>query len=413
MMEEQASDDTFHKFSYIDTVHRELKQRSMWITYTSQAVHDKLREGLSESPLFNGQIQSIGPRYCPSIETKIVTFAEKTAHQLFLEPEGETTHECYLNGFSSSLPLQVQLEALRLIPAFRNIHIFRPGYAIEYDFFVSTQLKSSLETKKIANLFFAGQINGTTGYEEAAGQGLMAGINAHINVHGGNPFVLRRDEAYIGVLIDDLITKGVDEPYRMFTSRAEYRILLRQDNADERLTMKSHDLGLASAERMQLYRDKEDEVQRIIEFTSSFSIKPDRINSYLESIGTSPLRHGVKLMDLLTRPHVDLSVMEKEIAPLRELLDNIPNRKEAIMESANIKIKHEGYIKREKLIADKIQRLEDIQIKDKFDYNSIQSISTEARQKLTKINPETIAQASRIPGVSPNDVAVLLVLLGR
>ena len=413
LMEEQPGDDDFHKFSYLDTVQRELTQRSMWITYTSPEVHDKLREGLSESPLFNGQIQSIGPRYCPSIETKIVTFAEKTSHQLFLEPEGESTHECYLNGFSSSLPLQVQLEALRLIPAFRNIHIFRPGYAIEYDFFDPTQLKPSLETKKIENLFFAGQINGTTGYEEAAGQGLMAGINAHINVHGGNPFVLRRNEAYIGVLIDDLITKGVDEPYRMFTSRAEYRILLRQDNADERLTMKSHHLGLASAERVALFREKESDVQRIVEFVSSFSIKPDRINPYLESIGTSPLRHGVKLVDLLTRPHVDLEVMAKEVAPLREFLDTIPSRKDEIIESANIRIKYEGYIKREKLIADKIQRLEDIQIKDKFDYNSIQSISTEARQKLTKINPETIAQASRIPGVSPNDIAVLLVLLGR
>ncbi|MDR0332893.1 MAG: tRNA uridine-5-carboxymethylaminomethyl(34) synthesis enzyme MnmG [Dysgonamonadaceae bacterium] len=413
LMEEQKGDDDFHKFSYLDTVHRELKQRSMWITYTSQEVHDKLREGLSESPLFNGQIQSIGPRYCPSIETKIVTFADKTSHQLFLEPEGETTNECYLNGFSSSLPLQTQLDSLRLIPAFRNIHIFRPGYAIEYDFFDPTQLSATLETKRIKNLFFAGQINGTTGYEEAAGQGLMAGINAHINCHGGNPFVLRRDEAYIGVLIDDLITKGVDEPYRMFTSRAEYRILLRQDNADERLTEKSYNLGLVTAERMKLYRDKENEVKNIIDFVSSFSIKPDRINPYLESIDTSPLKHGVKLVDLLTRPHIDLELMAKEIVPLRELLSNITNQKEEIIESANIRIKYEGYIKREKLIADKIQRLEDIQIKDKFNYNDIQSLSTEARQKLTKINPETIAQASRIPGVSPNDISVLLVLLGR
>ena len=412
-MEEQAGDDTFHKFSYLDSVHRELKQRSMWITYTSETVHNKLREGLSESPLFNGQIQSIGPRYCPSIETKIVTFADKTSHQLFLEPEGETTHECYLNGFSSSLPFSVQLEALRLIPAFRNIHLFRPGYAIEYDFFDPTQLQPTLETKRVSNLFFAGQINGTTGYEEAAGQGLMAGINAHINVHGGSPFVLRRDEAYIGVLIDDLITKGVDEPYRMFTSRAEYRILLRQDNADERLTQKSSALGLASAKRVALYEEKENTVRSIIDFVSSFSIKPDRINPFLEHIGTSPLRHGVKLIDLLTRPHIDLSVMAKGIAPLAEFLDTIQNRKEEIIESANIRIKYEGYIKREKLIADKIQRLEDIQIKDKFDYSSIQSISTEARQKLTRINPETIAQASRIPGVSPNDIAVLLVLLGR
>jgi tRNA uridine 5-carboxymethylaminomethyl modification enzyme len=413
LMEEQKGDDDFHKFSYLDNVHRELKQRSCWITYTSQEVHNKLREGLSESPLFNGQIQSIGPRYCPSIETKIVTFADKTSHQLFLEPEGETTHECYLNGFSSSLPLQTQLDSLRLIPAFRNIHIFRPGYAIEYDFFDPTQLSATLETKRVKNLFFAGQINGTTGYEEAAGQGLMAGINAHINCQGGNPFVLRRDEAYVGVLIDDLITKGVDEPYRMFTSRAEYRILLRQDNADERLTEKSYNLGLATAERMKLYRDKENEVKNIVEFVSSFSIKPDRINSYLESIGTSPLKHGVKLVDLLTRPHIDLELMAKEVAPLRELLNNIAGRKDEIIESADIRIKYEGYIKREKLIADKIQRLEDIQIKNKFNYNDIQSLSTEARQKLTKINPETIAQASRIPGVSPNDISVLLVLLGR
>jgi tRNA uridine 5-carboxymethylaminomethyl modification enzyme len=413
-MEEQAGDDDFHKFSYIDTVHRELTQRSCWITYTSPEVHDKLREGLTESPLFNGQIQSIGPRYCPSIETKIVTFADKAAHQLFLEPEGETTHECYLNGFSSSLPLQVQLDALRLIPAFRDIHIFRPGYAIEYDFFNPTQLRATLETKRVRNLFFAGQINGTTGYEEAAAQGLMAGINAHINCHGGSPFVLRRDEAYIGVLIDDLITKGVDEPYRMFTSRAEYRILLRQDNADERLTEKSYNLGLATAERMQLYRDKESEVKNIIAFVSSFPIKPNRINPYLESIGTSPLRHGVKLVDLLTRPHVDLGVMAKEVAPLREKLDEIGEiRRQEIIESADIRIKYEGYIKREKMMADKIQRLEDIRIRDRFDYNNIQSLSTEARQKLTKINPETIAQASRIPGVSPNDISVLLVLLRR
>jgi tRNA uridine 5-carboxymethylaminomethyl modification enzyme len=417
LMEEQPGDDDFHKFSYLDTVHRKLKQRSMWITYTSPEVHNKLREGLSESPLFNGQIQSIGPRYCPSIETKIVTFADKTSHQLFLEPEGETTHECYLNGFSSSLPLQTQLDALRLIPAFRNVHIFRPGYAIEYDFFDPTQLSPTLETKRVKNLFFAGQINGTTGYEEAAGQGLMAGINAHINCHGGNPFVLRRDEAYIGVLIDDLITKGVDEPYRMFTSRAEYRILLRQDNADERLTEKSYHLGLASAERMELYRKKDSEIKNIIDFVSSFSIKPDRINPYLKSIDTSPLKHGVKLVDLLTRPHIDLEIMAREVAPLQEFLDALRLRSatesKEIIESANIRIKYEGYIKREKLIADKIQRLEDIQIKDKFNYHDIQSLSTEARQKLTKINPETIAQASRIPGVSPNDISVLLVLLGR
>ncbi len=413
LLEEQKGDNDFHKFSYLDNVQRSLKQRSCWIGYTSQEVHDKLREGLDQSPLYNGQIQSIGPRYCPSIETKIVTFSDKTSHQLFLEPEGETTHEYYLNGYSSSLPLQVQLESLRLIPAFRDIHVFRPGYAIEYDFFDPTQLCATLETKQIKNLFFAGQINGTTGYEEAAGQGLIAGINAHINCHGGDPFVLHRDEAYIGVLIDDLITKGVDEPYRMFTSRAEYRILLRQDNADERLTEKAYNLGLATPERMLLYRNKENEVKKIIDFTSSFSIKADRINTYLESIGTAPLKHGVKLIDLLTRPHIDLSVIAKEVAPLQQVLSEISGRKEEIIESADIRIKYEGYIKREKLMADKIHRLEDIRIKDRFIYNNIQSLSTEARQKLTKINPETIAQASRIPGVSPNDISVLLVLLGR
>lgn len=413
LLEEQKGDEDFHKFSYLDNVGRELKQRSCWITYTSPEVHDKLREGLEESPLYNGQIQSIGPRYCPSIETKIVTFSDKTSHQLFLEPEGETTHEFYLNGYSSSLPLQTQLESLRLIPAFRDIHIFRPGYAIEYDFFDPTQLSATLETKRVKNLFFAGQINGTTGYEEAGGQGLIAGINAHINCHGGTPFVLHRDEAYIGVLIDDLITKGVDEPYRMFTSRAEYRILLRQDNADERLTQKAYDLGLATNERMQLYRDKEAEIKNIMDFVSGFSIKADRINPYLESIGTAPLKHGAKLIDLLTRPHIDLGIMAKEIAPLQQVLDNLPNRKEEIIEAAEIRIKYEGYIKREKMMADKIHRLEDIRIKDKFNYADIQSLSTEARQKLTKINPETIAQASRIPGVSPNDISVLLVLLGR
>lgn len=413
LLEEQKGDDDFHKFSYLDSIQRELTQRSCWITYTSEAVHNLLREGLNDSPLYNGQIQSIGPRYCPSIETKIVTFSDKTSHQLFLEPEGETTHEYYLNGFSSSLPLQIQLNALQAVPAFKNVHIFRPGYAIEYDFFDPRQLNPTLETKRVKNLFFAGQINGTTGYEEAGGQGIVAGINAHINCHGGNPFTLRRDEAYIGVLIDDLITKGVDEPYRMFTSRAEYRILLRQDNADERLTQRAYDLGLASSERMILLAEKREEVDRIIDFARNFSIKADRINPYLETLNTAPLKHGVKLLDLLTRPHIDLETMSREITPLKELLSNIKNRKEEIIESADIKIKYEGYIKREKLMADKLNRLEDIRIKDKFNYNGIQSLSTEARQKLTSINPETIAQASRIPGVSPNDISVLLVLLGR
>lgn len=412
-LEEQKGDIDFHKFSYLPEVQRTLKQRSCWIAYTSDEVHAALREGLNDSPLYNGQIQSIGPRYCPSIETKIVTFSEKTSHQLFLEPEGETTHECYLNGFSSSLPLETQLKALQSIPAFRNAHIFRPGYAIEYDFFDPTQLYPTLETKAVKNLFFAGQINGTTGYEEAAGQGIMAGINAHINCHGGSPFVLQRDEAYIGVLIDDLITKGVDEPYRMFTSRAEYRILLRQDNADERLTRKGYELGLATAQRMNLLSNKLEKVNEIIRFVNDFSIKADRINPFLESIGTSPLKQGVKLIDLLVRPHIDLELMAREVAPLRELLESIQERKEEIIESADIQIKYSGYIKREQVMADKITRLEEIRIKDKFNYNEIQSLSTEARQKLTRINPETIAQASRIPGVSPNDISVLLVLLGR
>lgn len=413
LLEEQKGEEDFHKFSYLPQAARTLTQRSCWIAYTSEEVHEALREGLHDSPLYNGQIQSIGPRYCPSIETKIVTFAEKTSHQLFLEPEGETTHEYYLNGFSSSLPLETQLKALQRVPAFRNVHIFRPGYAIEYDFFDPTQLYPTLETKRVKNLFFAGQINGTTGYEEAGGQGIMAGINAHINCHGGTPFVLQRDEAYIGVLIDDLITKGVDEPYRMFTSRAEYRILLRQDNADERLTRKAGELGLATSKRLQLLSLKEEKVNEIIHFVSNFSIKAERINPFLERIGTAPLKHGVKLLDLLTRPHVDLTLMAGEIAPLNELLQTISERKEEIIESADIKIKYNGYIKRERIMADKISRLEDIRIKDKFNYNEIQSLSTEARQKLTRINPETIAQAGRIPGVSPNDISVLLVLLGR
>ena len=413
LLEEQKGEEDFHKFSYLPEVERTLQQRSCWIAYTSEEVHKALREGLHDSPLYNGQIKSIGPRYCPSIETKIVTFADKTSHQLFLEPEGETTHEYYLNGFSSSLPLETQLKALQRVPAFRNVHIFRPGYAIEYDFFDPTQLHPTLETKQVKNLFFAGQINGTTGYEEAAGQGIMAGINAHINCHGGSPFVLHRDEAYIGVLIDDLVTKGVDEPYRMFTSRAEYRILLRQDNADERLTRKAAGLGLAKEYRLQLLGRKEEKVAEIIHFSRNFSVKAEQINPFLESIGSAPLKHGVKLLDLLTRPHIDLRLMAGVIAPLNKLLQQISERKEEIIESADIEIKYSGYIKRERIMADKITRLEDIRIKDKFNYNEIQSLSTEARQKLTNINPETIAQASRIPGVSPNDISVLLVLLGR
>ncbi|NLX80846.1 MAG: tRNA uridine-5-carboxymethylaminomethyl(34) synthesis enzyme MnmG [Proteiniphilum sp.] len=413
LMEEQKGDDTYHTFSYLPNVKRTLLQRSCWMTNTTEESHKVLKENIEDSPLYNGQILGIGPRYCPSIETKIVTFADKTSHLLFLEPEGETTNECYLNGFSSSLSLETQLEALKLVPAFRNVHIFRPGYAIEYDFFDPTQLKPTLETKLIDNLYFAGQINGTTGYEEAAGQGLIAGINAHIRCHGGSDFTLNRDEAYIGVLIDDLITKGVDEPYRMFTSRAEYRILLRQDNADERLTKKGFDLGLAKRERIDLLHSKQEKTKELISFAQNFSIKPDRINPFLESINSSPLKHGVKLSQLLTRPHIDLNLMATAVSSLREKLESISDRKEEIIESADIKIKYDGYIKREKIMAEKITRLEEIKIKDRFNYGEIKSLSTEARQKLSAINPETIAQAGRIPGVSPNDISVLLVLLGR
>ncbi len=413
LMEEQKGDIDFHKFSYIPDIKSNLKQRSCWITYTSEQTHNELRKGLDFSPLYNGQIQSIGPRYCPSIETKIVTFADKTSHQLFLEPEGETTNEYYLNGFSSSLPLETQINALKTIPAFKNIHIFRPGYAIEYDFFDPTQLTATLETKLIKNLFFAGQINGTTGYEEAAGQGLIAGINAHLKVNSNETFILNRDEAYIGVLIDDLITKGVDEPYRMFTSRAEYRILLRQDNADERLTLMSYNLGLAKSERKELLYKKINEVDRMIDFITNYSIKAERINPILKKNNTATLNRGVRLIELIKRPNLKIETFIDEINAFKEVLDKIQDRKEEVIESANIRIKYDGYIAREKLMAEKITRLENIKIKDKFNYNNIQSLSTEARQKLTKINPETIAQASRIPGVSPNDISVLLILLGR
>ncbi len=413
MMEEQKGDIDFHKFSYLDFAPHTLKQLSCWITYTNEEVHDVLRSGLDDSPLYNGQIKSIGPRYCPSVETKIVTFAEKTSHQLFLEPEGENTQEYYLNGFSSSLPLHIQIEALQKVPAFRNIHIYRPGYAIEYDFFDPTQLNHTLETKLIKNLFFAGQINGTTGYEEAGGQGLIAGINAHIATHGGNDFILKRDEAYIGVLIDDLVTKGVDEPYRMFTSRAEHRILLRQDDADMRLTEKGHEIRLAKQERIDLLNQKKEEINRIINFTANYSLKPEYINAGLEELGTSLLKQGVKLKDMITRPQVSIQKIAKYIPAFEAELDKLPNRKEEIIEATEIIIKYDGYIKREQLIADKITRLENIRIKGKFSYENILSLSTEARQKLAKIDPETIAQASRIPGVSPNDISILLVLLGR
>ncbi|MGN1264266.1 MAG: tRNA uridine-5-carboxymethylaminomethyl(34) synthesis enzyme MnmG [Muribaculaceae bacterium] len=410
----QEGDSDFHKFSYLPSVSRKLKQRPCYIVYTNPEVHDVLRRGLPESPLFNGQIQSIGPRYCPSIETKIVTFADKTEHQLFIEPEGETTQEMYLNGFSSSLPWKIQFEALSKIPAFANLQIYRPGYAIEYDFFDPTQLKHTLETKRIRNLFFAGQVNGTTGYEEAAGQGLIAGINAHQNVVGGEPFVLGRDEAYIGVLIDDLVTKGVDEPYRMFTSRAEYRILLRQDDADMRLTERSYRIGLATQERYDLMVSKREQVQHIVEFAREFSVKASIINPMLEQAGLPTLKQGTKLYELILRPQLTIQLLATMIQPLADELDNLEaERREEIIEAAEILIKYQGYIERERIIADKIQRLENLKIKDRFNYSEINALSTEARQKLERINPETVAQASRIPGISPSDINILLLLLGR
>ena len=412
-MEIQVGEADFHKFSFMNTGVRHLKQLPCWTCFTNEECHEILRGGLAESPLFNGQIQSIGPRYCPSIETKIVTFPDKPQHQLFLEPEGETTQELYLNGFSSSLPMNVQIEALKKIPAFRDMVIYRPGYAIEYDYFDPTQLKHTLETKKIKNLFLAGQVNGTTGYEEAAGQGIIAGINAHINCHGGEPFTLARDEAYIGVLIDDLVTKGVDEPYRMFTSRAEYRILLRMDDADMRLTERSWKLGLAKNDRYELLKSKREAVNNIIDFARTYSIKAALINPALESLGTTPLRQGCKLVDLINRPQITIENIAEHVNAFKNQLDKITDRKEEIIEAAEILIKYEGYIGRERIIADKLARLESIKIKGKFDYANLQSLSTEARQKLIKIDPETIAQASRIPGVSPSDINVLLVLSGR
>ena len=411
-MEIQEGESDFHSFSYMSEP-RKLKQLCCWTCFTNPDVHEILRNGLPESPLFNGQIQSIGPRYCPSIETKIVTFPDKDQHQLFLEPEGETTQELYLNGFSSSLPMEIQISALKKVPAFRDLVVYRPGYAIEYDYFDPTQLKHTLESKVIKNFFLAGQVNGTTGYEEAGGQGLIAGINAHINCHGGEPFTLGRDEAYIGVLIDDLVTKGVDEPYRMFTSRAEYRILLRQDDADMRLTDRSYNLGLASRERYDRLVRKRESIEGIIDFAKKFSIKAAYINSALEELGTTPLRGGCKLIDLLDRPEITIGNISPHIGAFNHLLDSLTERKEETLEAAEIKIKYRGYIERERLIADKMQRLENIRIKGRFDYATLQSLSTEARQKLAKIDPETLAQASRIPGVSPSDVNVLLVLMGR
>ena len=410
----QEGDNDFHKFSFMPGVKRSLRQRPCWILYTNPEVHEVLRAGLPDSPLYNGQIRSIGPRYCPSIETKIVTFAEKTQHQLFLEPEGENTQEFYLNGFSSSLPLDIQFKALQKIPALRDVQIYRPGYAIEYDFFDPTQLVHTLETKLIANLFFAGQVNGTTGYEEAAGQGLIAGINAHQKINGLEPFVLGRDEAYIGVLIDDLVTKGVDEPYRMFTSRAEYRILLRQDDADMRLTERAYRLGLATRERYDLMVSKRDQRDAIIDFAKEFSIKASIINPALESLGTAPLKQGVKLYDLILRPQLDISKLSEIVPHLKQFLETVEDeRRNEIVEAAEILIKYQGYIDRERVIADKIRRLESVRLKGKVVYNDIKSLSTEARQKLTRIDPETIAQAARIPGISPSDINILLLLLGR
>ena len=411
-MEEQPGDTIVQNFSFMGEA-RPLPQLPCWITYTNTEVHDRLREGLPDSPLYNGQIQSIGPRYCPSIETKLVTFADKDQHQLFLEPEGVDTQEYYLNGFSSSLPIDVQLDALRKIPCFRDIEVYRPGYAIEYDYFDPTQLYHTLESKLVSNLYFAGQVNGTTGYEEAAGQGLIAGINAAQKLQGKEEFILHRDEAYIGVLIDDLVTKGVDEPYRMFTSRAEYRILLRQDDADARLTERSYNIGLATEERYNRWIEKKQWIEKIIDFCKDFSVKAAYINDALEQMGTVPLQKGCKLMDLITRPQVGIMALAKHINALKQLIDSIPNRREEIVEAAEIRIKYNGYIRREREVADKMLRLENIKIRGKFDYESIKSLSTEARQKLIKINPETLAQASRIPGVSPSDINVLLVLMGR
>lgn len=408
----QPGETDYHRFSYISPM-RPLPQLPCWTTDTNAEVHEVLRSGLADSPLYNGQIKSIGPRYCPSIETKLVTFPDRDHHPLFLEPEGVETNELYLNGFSSSLPMNVQIEALKHIPCFRDIVVYRPGYAIEYDFFDPTQLHHSLETKAVSGLFFAGQVNGTTGYEEAAGQGLMAGINAALKCTGSEPFVLHRDEAYIGVLIDDLVTKGVDEPYRMFTSRAEYRILLRQDNADIRLTPYAEKFGLATAERLQRFHAKKNKIGEIIDFCKQYPIKPNDINAFLEEVGTTPLQRGCKLFDLINRPQLSLLKLADVIAPFKDFLAAITSDAEETIEAAEIEMKYHGYIARERAMADKMQRLENIKIRGHFDYDSITQLSTEARQKLTSIDPETLAQASRIPGVSPSDISVLLVLMGR
>ena len=410
---EQPGDEDWHQFSYLNTVHRQLKQMSCWITYTNPNTHEELRKGLPESPLYNGQIKSIGPRYCPSIETKIVTFADKDAHQLFLEPEGVDSNEYYVNGFSSSLPWQVQLAALKTVQGLENVVMYRPGYAIEYNFFDPTQLQHTLETKRIKNLFFAGQINGTTGYEEAAGQGIIAGINAHRNINNEQPFTLARNESYIGVLIDDLVNKGVDEPYRMFTSRAEYRILLRQDNADERLPEKAYQIGLAEADKHNLLLAKREKVNQLQQFLENTKVHTEDINPWLEANDISPLQHGCKLHDLVMRPQITIESLAEVTPTLRCLLDTLGDNQNEIIESAEINIKYAGYIDREQVAVNKMQRLEQIYLSDNFDYQNIQSLSTEARQKLTRIKPKTIGEASRIPGVSPNDISVLLVLKGR
>lgn len=417
LMETQEGEFDFHKFSFMNNEVRQLKQLNCWTCFTNEEVHKILRDSLPESPLYNGQITSLGPRYCPSVETKVLTFPDKEQHQLFLEPEGENTNELYLNGFSSSLPMDIQIAALKKVPAFKDLLLYRPGYAIEYDYFDPTQLTHTLESKIIKNLFFAGQVNGTTGYEEAGGQGLVAGVNAHINCHGGKPFTLARDEAYIGVLIDDLVIKGVDEPYRMFTSRAEYRILLRMDDADVRLTERAYQLGLAKSDRYELLKTKQEAVEQIVAFAQNYSMKPALINDALEKIGTTPLRQGCKLIEILNRPQVTFENIAKHIPAFQTVIEKAtsitPGRKEEVIEAAEILIKYQGYIDRERTIAEKLARLESIKIKGKFEYASLQSLSIEARQKLTQIDPETIAQASRIPGVSPSDINVLLVLSGR
>ena len=413
-LQEQSGDETIIPFSYMHNYNQHfLKQRSCYITYTSEEVHDTLRQGLKDSPLYDGTIKSIGPRYCPSIETKLVTFPDKDKHQLFLEPEGETSVEFYLNGFSSSLPIDVQYEALRKIKGLENAKIFRPGYAIEYDFFHPTQLKATLETKLIENLYFAGQINGTTGYEEAAGQGIIAGINAHLKINEKPEFTLNRDQAYIGVLIDDLITKGVDEPYRMFTSRAEFRILLRQDNCDVRLTELSHNIGLATDERLRIFEDKISKRDELIEFCNNQSCKPETINAMLLELGSSELKQSIKMNNIITRPQVKIKDLCPYDEELNSLVSGFGDKKDEIVDAAEILLKYSGYIEREKLIADKLKRLENIVIEGKINYAEVNSLSTEARQKLMKINPHTIGQASRISGVSPSDISVLLMLMGR